>query len=177
MIFIAPDEKIIRIVRKHWFILLVETVAYHIFFFIPFAIYFGVLSGSIPEQYIASILALTSPSFLIFLASVWTLVIWMKLSAIWADYYLDTWIITDRRIVDIEQFGFFKRSVSSFRMERIQDVSIDVHGLIPTLLNFGDIHVQTAGEAREFVMKGIGAPSEIKNLIREQSDMHVSTNL
>ena len=61
-------------------------------------------------------------------------------------------------------------------MERIQDITIDIHGIIPTLLDFGDIHVQTAGDSQEFVMKGAPNPRRLKELILKESDKYVDMN-
>ena len=41
----------------------------------------------------------------------------------WLDYYLDIWVITDERIVNIEQKGLFSREISTQQLYRIQDVT------------------------------------------------------
>jgi len=94
----------------------------------------------------------------------------MRAIGIWTDYYLDVWTVTDKRIIDQEQQGLFHRRTSVFRIERIQDVTIEVRGIVATLLNFGDIHVQTAGEAQEFIMYGIAHPKYVREIILEQLD-------
>lgn len=108
----------------------------------------------------------------LFLASVWTLLLWAKFFAIWTDYYLDVWIVTDRRIVNIDQKGLFHREVSTLRMERIQDVTLEIEGIIATVLGFGDVLVQTAGETGEFVIKGVNNPEHIKRKILSHVDTH-----
>ena len=108
---------------------------------------------------------------IIFAISIWTLIAWIKLFTIWTDYYLDVWFITNKRIIDIEQKGFFRREISTFRMERIQDITIEIKGILQTFLDFGDIHVQTAGESQEFIIRGIGHPKQIKEIIMYQSDI------
>ena len=55
-------------------------------------------------------------------------------------------------------------------MERIQDVSINIKGIIATFLDFGDIHAQTAGESQKFIIKGIRRPKQIKEIIMKLSD-------
>jgi uncharacterized membrane protein YdbT with pleckstrin-like domain len=94
----------------------------------------------------------------------------MKLFAVWTDYYLDIWIVTNRKLVSIDQIGLFNREISTLRMERIQDVTFSINGIVATLLNFGDIHVQTAAEEREFVMRGIAHPDRVKRLILTHID-------
>ncbi len=80
------------------------------------------------------------------------------------------WVITNKRLIDVEQFGFFHREVSTLRMEQIQDITVETRGIVATLLNFGNIHVQSAAESREFTIRGIPNPKKIKELIFKQHD-------
>lgn len=171
MIHLSENEKIEAIIRKHWLILLRDGVGLIIIYIIPFIIYRYFFDDTMTINLLFDKIYYNfSPSVLIFAVSAWTLIVWIKLFAVWTDYYLDVWFITDKRIVDIEQKGFFNRDVSTFRMERIQDVTIEVKGIIATLFDFGDIHVQTAGESREFIIKGIGRPKQVKEIIMRHSD-------
>ena len=99
----------------------------------------------------------------------------MRVAGVWTDYYLDVWMVTDKRVIDIEQKGFFHRQTSVFRIERIQDVTVETHGIVATLLNFGDIHVQTAGEGQEFIMRGIANPKYVRRVILRQQDRVTNT--
>ena len=40
------------------------------------------------------------------------------------------WIITNDRILDIEQHGLFARTVSELRLHRVQDVTAEIKALI-----------------------------------------------
>jgi len=83
------------------------------------------------------------------------------------DYYLDIWIVTNDRIVDIEQLGLFSRSTSEVDLYRIQDVTGDVHGIFATLFNYGDVSVKTASQNANIIFKNVSNPSRIReDLIR-----------
>jgi uncharacterized membrane protein YdbT with pleckstrin-like domain len=166
MIPLSPDEKIHHIVRKHWFILFRDIIGSIFLFAIPFVAYMLFPREGValtPETTLS--LPTISSNLIFLLSSAWTLLWWTRLVAIWTDYYLDTWVVTNKRIIDIEQKGFFSRQVSSFRVDRIQDVTVDTHGIIATLLHFGNIHVQTAGAGQKFVIHGIPNPDELKDKI------------
>ena len=60
--------------------------------------------------------------------------------------FLNAWVLTNRRITTIKQRRFFNREVSSLLLPRIQDVTTNVTGVLPSLLGIGDIKVQSAGE-------------------------------
>jgi uncharacterized membrane protein YdbT with pleckstrin-like domain len=100
-----------------------------------------------------------------FLFILWCLFLWVLFFFYWTDYYLDVWIITNKRIFDIDQQGIFRREVSVTNLERVQDVTVSVNGIFATFLKFGDIHVQTAGSQMDFSIKNASNPMIIKETI------------
>src|SRR5690606_4537603 len=92
----------------------------------------------------------------------------------WTDWYLDLWTITNLRLIAIDQRGLFRRSVSSFRYERLQDINVEINGLIPTFLDFGTLEAQTAGHGEsDFLFAGAPHPREIKAKILEAANLRV----
>jgi len=164
------EEKTILVVRKHWFILLSETLGVAILFALPFGLIAWLNMGAPGVPPLASFsIDLTSPGIL-FVASIWSLFMWAQLFKVWTNWYLDFWIVTDKRIVSIDQIRFFVRQMTVFRMERIQDVMVEIRGLISTFLNFGTLHVQTAGEDQNFYIRNVPNPQRIKDAIMSEHD-------
>ncbi len=165
---LEADEEVLRIVRKHWWVIFTRTAAVVMSILLPpLFLLFG--RTFLPPE-VMSLLA--GQGYLLwFFYCLWLLFNWMWLANIWTDYYLDLWAITDRRIVSIDQRGFFHRFLSSFRLERLQDMNINVKGLIPTLLNFGTIEAQTAGGSNEeFKTDNMPDPRGLKALIINEAD-------
>jgi uncharacterized membrane protein YdbT with pleckstrin-like domain len=153
------NERIILMVRRHWFNILEQ------FFIVFFMILLLVGSWTIVPLFFP---ALNSRSFNVlfdFLRNLFEMLIWITFFLIWIDYYFDVWIITDKRIVNIEQKGLFNRVVSELELVRIQDVTTEVAGVIPTMLNYGDVFIQTAGENQRFVFHKVSDPYGIKDTI------------
>ena len=59
-------------------------------------------------------------------------------------------LLTDQRVIAVEQIGLFSQSVAEFELSRIQDVIVDVSGILSTMMNFGTIKISTAGEHPDF---------------------------
>ena len=78
------------------------------------------------------------------------------------DYFLDMWIVTNERIINIEQRGLFSRVVSEMRLNQVQDISSHTHGFLETFLTYGDVTIQTAGEKLQFHFKNIDNPDDVK---------------
>ena len=163
MINLGNDERVLYEVRKHWYVLLTDSLFVVLLFLVPWAVMFGldVLSVDLTSD---------EGSLIFFFAMLWLFLTWITFMIIWTNYYLDVWIITNKRIIDIEQFSLFSRDLSEFRLDRVQDVTIEGKGLLPTLLHFGDVHVQTAGESRDFIIKGIPHPYRLRDILVKEHD-------
>ncbi|PIS42146.1 MAG: hypothetical protein COT24_05000 [Candidatus Kerfeldbacteria bacterium CG08_land_8_20_14_0_20_40_16] len=104
---------------------------------------------------------------IILASSAYFLFIWLFFFNHWIDYYLDVWIVTNQRILNIEQEGLFSRTISELNLEMVQDATSEVKGKVATVLNFGNVYVQTAGEEKRFVFEEIPAPRQVASKIIE----------
>jgi uncharacterized membrane protein YdbT with pleckstrin-like domain len=175
---LEPGEKITRSVRKHWFFLGAQLLPYVILAIIP--LFFPLVEGLIIHTNAAGAVLLQhyntqAAPWLRLLLAFWWLFLWVSAFSIFTQYTLTVWIITTTRIVDIHQYGFFSRKVSSFLLDRVQDVTTDVEGIFPTLFGFGTLNVETAGRDEKFQMYNISHPAELRDLImREIAALHAS---
>ncbi|HCP08501.1 MAG TPA: hypothetical protein DIT25_01740 [Candidatus Moranbacteria bacterium] len=152
-------EQIIAVLRRHWF-----SIIYNLFSI--FAAVFLLIGGHVYFPTLFPIFQ--SPEFsglFLFLENLFAMVIWILFFLIWIDYYFDVWIITNKRIVDVKQKGLFNRSVSELELEKIQDITTRVTGMIPTFINYGDVDIQTAGGKDHFLFIEVPDPYRVKDII------------
>lgn len=87
----------------------------------------------------------------------------------WMSWYYSVFIVTNQRVRQIVQKGFFSRSVYDIQLTKIQNISYQVDGLFETMLNFGTIVLQTL--VGDLVIRKVGKPakrqSEIITAIKE----------
>ncbi|HPN96191.1 MAG TPA: PH domain-containing protein [Candidatus Moranbacteria bacterium] len=154
-----PNEKILLVVHRHWFNILSQffVVFLMLFLFIGTYLYLPLVFSSLSNPINADLFY--------FLENLFFMFVWIIFFLIWVDYYFDVWIVTDQRIVNIEQKGLFSRVVSELELENIQDITTDVHGVIPTFLNYGNLFVQTAAEKERFIFRNIPDPYGVKDLV------------
>ena len=160
-IALGPGEHIIHDARKHWFLIFIET--------------FWLLAAIILPPLLLCAINIYAPQYLayiqlyafhiVFFYCLLLTFAWIIGFSIVTDYILDIVRITDKRIIDVDQKGFFSRNIASIRLEDVQDVTIDTVGLIPTLLKFGTIKIQSSGAQNEFVINGVRHPEKIKEII------------
>lgn len=165
MINFLEGEKIIIIKRKHWFIIALEGLFITLVAFLPFLVLF-----TMSFYYIDIVFLQDYQAFLIFFGLVWLVFSWMLFFLVWTNYYLDILLITNKRIIDIEQHTLFSRDFAEMRLENIQDIKVEVMGIIPELLKMGDLHIQSAGLSKEVVLKYMPNPYELKNIISKCHD-------
>ncbi len=155
-----PDEKILRIMRRDIFILfrkillsLVMLVLPLVFFALAVNLFPNLMSGSIAHP--LAVLGM----------SAYYLFVWLFSFFMFIDYYLDVWIVTNERIIDVQQKGFFSRTIAEQRLSRVQDVTSEVEGVWPTVFRFGNVHVQTAGEIQRFNFMQVPRPDDVRDFI------------
>lgn len=162
---LEADEKILLHVRKHWFVLCTQIIGVILVALLPlFFIMVISRAGSLASH------TPVNMSLLVTLYTGWLVLQWMALFSIWTNYYLDVWIITNKRLIAVDQKGFFSRTMSSFSLNRMQDISVNVNGILATFLDYGTLEIQTAGEEEKFRVTGIPSPADIKSTIISASD-------
>ena len=158
MITIREGETILATYRRHAFVLVLEIfpIAFGALILIaglPFALSY------LPAQFDFLIpLILLGVAFMLHFLMI-------ALFTVLADFFLDVWILTDARVIAVEQGSLFSRTVSEFELGKIQDATVNIHGIIPTLLNYGNLNLRTASEHEHFIFKQIWHPQAAKDEI------------
>lgn len=76
-------------------------------------------------------------------------------------------IITNLRVIDVDQRGFFHKSVAEASYEKIQDVIATIRGIAATLLHYGTVQIQTASSGTALELDHVKDPEGIKDIISE----------
>lgn len=137
-------EKIQKVVRRHWII----------YFFLGLYLFLWIW---------------VTTSLLAVFWSVWwvwlVLVIFWQIFIIflymeWVNHDLDVFVITDSRIIGLHQISFLNRSISECNLWQVQEVQAYTKWLLPNILNYWKLTIQTAWNASNFYMSY--APEVIK---------------
>ncbi len=160
---LEPGEHVVKQVRKHWFLFLTGLLPYAILATLPFLLP-KILVFAPPLARFAPFFDYQTPLARLALG-LWLILIWTGAWGSFTRYFLNMWVLTNERIATIKQRSFFNREVSSLLLPRVQDVTTNVSGVVPSLLGIGDIKVQSAGADIEFTMRGIPRPEQMRDLI------------
>lgn len=159
-------EKINHILRRHPLTFLPQIGLFLLLLALPILIYLITTSNfstllTNDKLYAAAVLA----------ASIYYLSVYLFFFMHFIDYYLDIWIVTNDRIVDVEQFGLFSRTISELDLFRVQDVTTDIHGFFPTIFNYGDVSVKTASPNLDIIFRAVPQPNHVRQQLLQLANM------
>lgn len=160
---LEQNEHIVTIARRHWFKLVMQTML--IFFSLLIPLVVSSIVVALPQQS-AEFGNLTILSMVFIL--MWIFIIWNLGFIIWTNHFLDVLVITNKQIIDIEQIGLWNREISTLQINKIQDISTKTEGFIPSLLDYGDLEIQSAGSLTNFIVKEVQKPDLLRQKINEQ---------
>jgi uncharacterized membrane protein YdbT with pleckstrin-like domain len=159
--YMDEGEELLLKVRKHIFLVSQDFLGIGLFALAPY----------LTLAFAPTLFSTLNASAVLLILSTWTLLSIIGFATVWTDYYLDLWVVTDKRIVVMEQYSLFNREVTTMRMERIQDTTIEFPGFWATFFNFGNLTVHTAGEhTKSQTFEGIPDPEKVKSIVIERID-------
>ncbi|MEK7632052.1 MAG: PH domain-containing protein [Patescibacteria group bacterium] len=156
-----PGEQVVLLLHRHGFVALRIVLVYCLLALVPAAawVLLGTRTTALNDATSAGFAVIT-----ILLASyalVWGLLFFVS----WLNYYLDVWIVTNERIINIKQVRLFHRTVSEQKLYRVQDVTWEMQGVLGNMLKFGNVTIQTAAEQSKFTFEHIPDPEGVAKSI------------
>lgn len=147
------DEEVLGIIRKSLWVEAPSFIFSLIWLLVPFFFFFPLIQ-------------LGGFGLIVFLM--------ILISGIWNAYSRKTrWkytmlIITDKRIIDVDQIGIFERSISELTHEDVSEVTFKKKGLFGKMLDFGSVKVQTTRSMHfDLEITGVRRPENVRNLLLE----------
>ncbi|EKE12632.1 MAG: hypothetical protein ACD_13C00149G0014 [uncultured bacterium] len=147
------EEKIILMLRQHPIVNLKWFFIGLILFVAPI---FIKMTG---------VLSLLPAGYQLVIIMTWYLVSFAYVIEGFFGWYFNVFFITTRRVIDVDFYNLIDRRVSDAEIDKIQDVSYTTSGPIGTALNFGDISIQTSGEARELSFARVPRPEKVTEIL------------
>jgi uncharacterized membrane protein YdbT with pleckstrin-like domain len=143
--------------RKHWIFL-----AKRIYLVLPLAVLVTavvvavILSGR-PAQYRFALLFAFLVLWIVVVLRLWWLV---------EDWRNDLYIVTDHLIIDVEKRPLsIREERREATLDRIVNLSLQQQGFLASILNYGDVLIQTAGATGDFTFDGVSNPAAVQREI------------
>lgn len=82
-------------------------------------------------------------------------------------WFFNVYLITDERVFDVDFVNLIYREITDANIDQIQDVTTRVGGVLPTVLNYGDVVIQTAAEIPQLEFTAVPRPDTVAQVLRE----------
>jgi Bacterial PH domain len=97
----------------------------------------------------------------------------------WLNDELDLFVITNIRIIGVDQESSLTRTISECSLDRVQEVNAQISGVFQTIFSYGKMHIHTASEHSDMTVTFAPDPVEnarkINNIIQEYRSSHGDT--
>ncbi len=162
---LEEGEVMLEKVRKHWMVYVED-------FFIHFFACFIFLIGAnyFTARGSLSFIDINIDSYIGMLLVMFVIIFWTSFFYAWTKDYLDTWYVTDRHIIAVNQKQIFEREEAFMQLNRIQDVSFEKSGFVATFFGYGKLKVQSAGTEQEFIMENVNDVEVVARMLMDLRD-------
>lgn len=160
-----PYEKIKYTIRRHPVTFFPAILLFFVLLAVPVGIYWLFVNSTLKIllENAAYFTMITLAASAYFLSSI------LFFYTYFVAFYLDLWIVTNDRILDMEQKTLFSRTISEVDLYQIQDATSEVKGIFPSIFNYGNIILQTAGPVPKLIFKNVHKPHELRQTILDLS--------
>lgn len=161
---LRPWEIVLSVIKRHWIIYVVLWV-----------------------YFIAAIIISVSLFLILWNTLLWNLtniVFWMYFSVFlyiqWLNHELDMFVVTNNRVIWIEQISFLNRNVTECNLWQIQEVNSKTSWLFANILNYWTLSIQTAWNVTtlkmDFCPDSMQEARKLLNVVDDYRDKQNSKN-
>jgi uncharacterized membrane protein YdbT with pleckstrin-like domain len=153
------QERVFLVIRKHWIVLAIKT------FFFVFILSTVVAAEMVLKTTFPEITQGQAALAVSLVRTVLMIVFLLGLLSAWTMYYLNVQIVTNERVIDINQRGLLHNDTSELNLDKVEDVTAEIKGLLPNLFDYGNVYVQTAGEVTNFTFEQVARPHQVARMV------------
>lgn len=158
------DETILLFLRRD-FITNVPWIVISIFLFaLPFLL---MLLFMLPLFHNVSIFGFLPPQFRQLLLLFYLLLILAYALIKFITWFFNIFFVTNKRIVIVKFSSLVYKDVFATKLNLVQDTSFSQIGIIRSFFDFGDVMIQTAGAAPNFIFEAVPRPETVVQIIED----------
>jgi uncharacterized membrane protein YdbT with pleckstrin-like domain len=152
VIQLKDDERVRAFTRRHGITIVPNLLLALVLIVVPFFFLFPLFSSG-PTGVVAFIAMVVAGAVIAFRSFI-----------MWDG---DIIVVTNKRLVDVDQLGVFSRTVNEIVVENIQDCSWSKNNLLDQILNMGHFKARSASGSLTIEAKCIPRPQELQHLVNE----------
>lgn len=151
-----PNEHVLLFLRKSMWINVPWILTTAVFLFIPLVLYF------LRSSFLAIMPSLT---IIFLLIPLYYILVALYAFVNFITWYYNAALITDMRVIDIDFHQLVFKDVAETKLSLVQDVSYNQVGVLPNMLGYGYVLIQTAGTLDNFEFYNLPQPARIEEVV------------
>lgn len=151
----GPQEKVILFLRQHPFVNFKWVVVATLMVFAPISLRIFPMLSFMPGNF----------RFI-------TVLGWYLLTAAFVlenfiNWFYNIYVVTNERIIDINFYNLVYKEVADANIEKIQDITYRMGGVLKSVFGYGDVFIQTAAEISDFEFPSVPNPEHVARILQE----------
>lgn len=133
-----PWEKVLEVVKRHWIVYVMLFFNFIIWILVSILMYY-----SLSSHFFAWFPIWSNTFSLIIVILFWqwfAIILYIQ----WLNHELDMYVVTNNRVIWIDQISFLNRTVSECNLWQIQEVNSKTAWLFANIFNYWTLSIQTA---------------------------------
>lgn len=152
---LKPDEQIVKIVRQYGLVHIWKFLVFAVIILVDFFFMFWLFKQGWWGAIVFAVVLV-----IIILAGLKWLIVWRN----------NFFAITNYRIVDCDQQGFFDKHVGETALNKISDVTYRKKGVMQAVFGYGNIALEVANSDTVIVLDKVKNPQKVYRLIIDLID-------
>lgn len=153
-----PDEQVLVFLRKSQWVNFPWILTSFFLLFVPVVLF--LLRDNFPTFIPPTNVLLIAIPFYYLLIAIYAFVNFIT-------WYYNAALITSKRVVDIDFHQVVFKDIAETKLALIQDVSYQQVGVLPNLLGYGFVLIQTAGTLDNFEFYNLPHPDRVEEIVEE----------
>ena len=91
-------------------------------------------------------------------------------------YRANRWVVTSDSVTEMSQTGLFNKQTRQISLANLEDVTVDHDGVLQTLLNYGNLVLESAGEGGKFIFTFCPDPHEYAKQVIAAHEAYIAVN-
>lgn len=147
------NEVVLCFSRKHWIVLVPHFIGFGIFLAAVFSFFVF-----ISQQDIEAVMNQAVYRIFAGLAIIGLTFYLHRFFCKFFNYYLQIFIVTNFRVLQLDQTLYFTKNRDSIDLPEIQDILIEQKGIVKTLLNYGEIQITLSSAHATKTLRSVPNP-------------------
>ncbi len=149
------DEEVVLVLRRHPVTQLKKLFIILLSFFVPFLLF------------ASPMLDFLTPSLKFAVVVGWYSLLLSFILESFLVWFFNVFIVTDERIIDVDFMSLIYKNISSAKIESIEDITAATGGFLGSMVDFGTVYIQTAGETPQLEFEDVPHPARISKILNE----------